>query len=143
MAIRNVTEHVEATRRQVEGVTVEQLQRAMADGGDLLVVDVREIGELVDRGTIPGARHVPRGMLEFWADPASPYNRDFFGEHRRTVLFCAGGLRSVYATKTLADMGFTNVASLDGGFGAWTAAGADVEDVASTSKWVRRASKDR
>jgi rhodanese-related sulfurtransferase len=138
MAIRNVTEHVEATRQQVQGVTVEQLQRALADGGDLLVVDVREIGELVDRGTIPGARHVPRGMLEFWADPASTYARDYFGEHRRTVLFCAGGLRSVYATKALQDMGFTDVASLDGGFGAWTAAGGEVEDRRSTSTWVRR-----
>lgn len=139
MAIRNVVQHVEEVARHVQHVTVDELEREIAAGGDLLVVDIREIGEVVDRGAIPGAKHVPRGMLEFWADPASPYARDYFGEHRRTVLYCAGGLRSVYATKALNDMGFTDVASLDGGFGAWTAAGGEVEDRRSTSRWVRRA----
>ena len=138
MAIRSVVEHVKEVATQIEHGTVEQLEREIAAGGDLLLVDIREIQEVVDRGTIPGARHVPRGMLEFWADPASTYARDYFGEHRRTVLFCAGGLRSVYATKALNDMGFTDVASLDGGFGAWTAAGGEVEDRRSTSTWVRR-----
>lgn len=138
MAIRNVVEHVKQVAQQIEHVSVEQLEREIASGDDLLLVDIREIGEVVDRGTIPGAKHVPRGMLEFWADPASTYARDYFGEHRRTVLFCAGGLRSVYATKALQDMGFTDVASLDGGFGAWTAAGGEVEDRRSTSTWVRR-----
>lgn len=142
MAIRNVTEHVKEVAQEVQHISVEELEREIAAGGDLLLVDIREIQEVVDRGTIPGAKHVPRGMLEFWADPASTYARDYFGEHRRTVLFCAGGLRSVYATKALRDMGFTDVASLDGGFGAWTAAGGAVEDRRATSTWVRR-SDDR
>lgn len=138
MAIRNVIEHVSEVAKQIENVTVEQLASELAEDEDLLLLDVREIQEVVDRGTIPGAKHVPRGMLEFWADPASPYARDYFGEDRRTVLFCAGGLRSVYAAKALADMGFANVASLVGGFGAWTQAGQPVAETASTSRWVRR-----
>lgn len=138
MAIRNVSDHVAEVAKQVQHITADQLERAMSSGDDLLLVDIREIQEVVDRGTIPGAKHVPRGMLEFWADPASPYARDYFSEHRRTVLFCAGGLRSVYAAKALQDMGFSDVASLEGGFGAWTAAGREVEDRASTSTWVRR-----
>ena len=89
-------------------------------------------------GTIPGAKHVPRGMLEFWADPASPYYRDYFQEHRRTVVFCAGGGRSVFATLALKDMGFKDVAHLEPGFNGWQKAGGTVEDVAATSRWVRR-----
>lgn len=143
MAIRNVVEHVKEVAKQVENVSVEKLETEMATGDDLLLIDIREIQEVVDRGTIPGAKHVPRGMLEFWADPASTYARGYFGENRRTVLFCAGGLRSVYAAKALQDMGFTDVASLEGGFGAWTAAGGEVEDKGSTSTWVRRSTLER
>lgn len=142
MAIRNVNEHVADVATQIENVTVDQLVSEIATGDDLLLVDVREIQEVVDRGTIPGAKHVPRGMLEFWADPASPYARGYFGEDRRTVVFCAHGLRSVYAAKSLQDMGFRNVASLVGGFGAWTGAGAPVQETASTSRWIRRPAAD-
>lgn len=138
MAIRNVHDHVRQVAEQIETITVEDLAGELAGDEDLLLLDIREIQEVVDRGTIPGARHVPRGMLEFWADPASPYARTYFAENRRTVLFCAGGLRSVYATKALRDMGFTNVASLTGGFDAWTQAGKPVQETASTSRWVRR-----
>jgi rhodanese-related sulfurtransferase len=77
-------------------------------------------------------------MLEFWADPDSPYGRDYFGEHKRTIVFCAGGGRSVYAVIALKDMGFTNVAHLAGGFREWHAAGESIEDAAATSRWVRR-----
>ena len=100
--------------------------------------DLREIQELVEKGTIPGAKHVPRGMLEFWADPASPYGRDYFGENKRTIVFCAGGGRSVYAVKALEDMGYTNVAHLSSGFGGWEAAGESIHDFGATSRWVRR-----
>jgi len=138
MAIRSVHEHVAQVAGQIENITVDELKGELTDGDDVLLVDIREIQEVVDRGTIPGSRHVPRGMLEFWADPASPYARPYFGEDKRTVLFCAGGLRSVYAAKALQDMGFTNVASLVGGFGAWTSAGEPVQEKASSSPWVRR-----
>ena len=119
MAIRNVFEHVRELSESIENLEVEDLKRELAGGGDPLLVDLREIQELVDSGTIPGSTHVPRGMLEFWADPASPYGRDYFREDRRTIVFCAGGGRSVYAVKALQDMGFRNVAHLAGGFGSW------------------------
>jgi rhodanese-related sulfurtransferase len=138
MPIRNVFEHVNELARTIDNLDVEQLKREMAQDNELLLLDLREIQELVDKGTIPGSLHVPRGMLEFWADPASPYARDYFGEHKRTVVFCAGGGRSVYAVKALQDMGYSNVAQLTPGFGGWLAAGETIHDYAETSRWVRR-----
>ena len=141
MAIRNIFAVVEETKATVENLSVADLKRelaALAAPGALLA-DIRELQERVDLGTIPGARHVPRGMLEFWADPASPYYRDWFQEHGRIVLFCAGGGRSALAAKALEDMGFANVAHLEPGFSGWQEAGEPVEDVRATSRWVRRA----
>ena len=138
MAIRNVFEHVKQLSAGIENLAVEDLKREMASDEDLLLLDLREIQERIDMGAIPGSIHVPRGMLEFWADPASPYARDYFGEHKRTVVFCAGGGRSVYAVKSLEDMGFTNVAHLAGGFKDWKEAGEPVEDAAKDSRWVRK-----
>jgi len=138
MAIKNVFEETTALKAQIENLSVDELQAEQAEGKDVLVLDLREIQEVVDLGTIPGAKNVPRGMLEFWADPSSPYYRDYFGEHKRTVVFCAGGGRSVYATLALQDMGYKDVAHLEVGFNGWKKAGGAVEDVASTSRWVRR-----
>lgn len=138
MAIKNVFEETNALKASIENLSVEQLQAEQAAGDEVLVLDLREIQEVVDLGTIPGAKHVPRGMLEFWADPASPYYRDFFGENKRTVVFCAGGGRSVYATLALKEMGYADVAHLEVGFNGWKKAGGEVQDVASTSRWVRR-----
>ena len=103
-----------------------------------MLVDIREIQETVDLGTIPGAVHAPRGMLEFWADPASPYYRDYFTENKRIVVFCAGGGRSAFAARALLDMGFNDVAHLDAGFNGWKKAGEPVQDVASSSRWMRK-----
>jgi rhodanese-related sulfurtransferase len=77
-------------------------------------------------------------MLEFWASPASPYFRDYFQESRRTVVFCAGGGRSVLAVESLRAMGFSNVAHLEAGFGGWKKQGEPIEDVSQTSRWMRR-----
>ena len=141
MAIRNVFEHASELAASIENLEVEDLKKELEEGGDLLLVDLREIQELVEKGTIPGSTHVPRGMLEFWADPSSPYGRDYFGEHKRTVVFCAGGGRSVYAVKALQEMGFTNVAHLAKGFGGWIAEGEPIHDYAASSRWVRRDSQ--
>lgn len=138
MAIRNVFEHTKSLKGQIENLSIEQLRSEMEDSSDLLLIDIREIQELIDKGTIPGAKHVARGMLEFWADPASPYYRDFFSEDKRIVTFCAGGGRSVYATLALKEMGYSNVAHLEAGFNGWQKAGGEVLDVSATSKWVRR-----
>ncbi len=138
MPIKNIFDAVQREKANIENLSVEDLKQALAEDPDLLLLDIREIQERVDLGTIPGSIHVPRGMLEFWADPASPYYRDYFQEDRRTVVFCAGGGRSVLAVKALEDMGFANVAHLEPGFGGWQKAGEPIEDVASTSRWVRR-----
>lgn len=138
MAIRNVFEHVAELTSTIDNLEVEDLKRELAGGEDVLLLDIREIQECVDLGIIPGAKHAPRGMLEFWADPASPYGRDYFDENKRTIVYCAGGGRSVYAVKALEDMGYKNVAHLASGFTGWKAADEDIEDFAAKSRWVRR-----
>jgi rhodanese-related sulfurtransferase len=84
-------------------------------------VDLREPDEVANSGTIPGAVHAPRGMLEFYADPASPYHRAEFDPARRTILYCASGGRSALAVEALQQLGYGQVAHLDGGFKAWAA----------------------
>jgi len=138
MAIESIWKDVAEAKKAIEELSVEQLKKELEAGGDLLVVDLRELQERVDLGTIPGAVHAPRGMLEFWADPQSPYYRDHFQEERRTVLFCAGGGRSALAAVALQRMGFKSVAHLEPGFSGWQKAEAEIEDVASTSRWIRR-----
>ena len=137
MAIKKIFALVEEVKGEIENLSVAALKREL-DAPDVLVADIRELQERVDLGTIPGAKHVPRGMLEFWADPASPYYRDWFQEDRRIVLFCAGGGRSALAAKALQDMGFANVAHLEPGFSGWQEAREPIEDVQATSRWVRR-----
>jgi len=138
MAIKSIFEDVERAKAGIENLSVEQLRKEIESDPDLLIVDLRELQERVDLGTIAGSVHAPRGMLEFWADPQSPYYHDWFREDRRTVVFCAGGARSALAASALLGMGFTNVAHLELGFGGWHKAGAPVEDLSETSRWVRR-----
>jgi rhodanese-related sulfurtransferase len=95
---------------------------------DVQFVDIRDVRELEYEGIIPGAFHAPRGMIEFWVDPESPYHKPLFTQDKRFVLFCAMGWRSALATKTLQDMGIARVAHIDGGFTAWKAQGAPVAD---------------
>ena len=144
MAIKNVFAETTALKEKITNLSVEELAALMpaVETGDALLIDLREIQEVVDLGTIPGAKHVARGMLEFWADPSSPYYREYFEEDRKIVVFCAGGGRSVYATLALQDMGFSDVAHLEVGFNGWQKAGGAVLDVAATSKWVRRPKQD-
>ena len=111
---------------QVTTYTVEQA-RALHGHPGVQFVDLRDVRELEREGVIPGAVHAPRGMLEFWACADSPYHKPVFAQDKRFVLFCAAGWRSALATKTLQDMGLPKVAHIDGGFGAWKAAGAPVE----------------
>ncbi len=138
MAIRSIFAAVEAAKQGIENLSVEDLKREVEANPDTLLLDIRELQEQVDLGTIPGAKHAPRGMLEFWADPGSPYYRDWFQEGRRTVLFCAAGGRSALAAQALRDMGFADVAHLEAGFAGWQQAGGAIEDVSATSRWVRR-----
>ncbi|MHA6834190.1 rhodanese-like domain-containing protein [Ralstonia pseudosolanacearum] len=105
--------------------------RALLDDPRVQFVDVRDIRELEREGVIPHALHAPRGMLEFWVDPDSPYHKPAFAQDKTFVFFCAAGWRSALAAKTVQDMGLGSghtgrVAHIDGGFTAWKAAGAPV-----------------
>ncbi|MBW3556091.1 MAG: rhodanese-like domain-containing protein [Actinobacteria bacterium] len=118
---------VAEAKASIENLGVDDVASEMQSGGPL-VVDVRESEELKANGRIPGAVHAPRGMLEFYADPSSPYHREEFDPSRRVILHCAAGGRSALAAKTLEQLGYTNVAHLEGGFNAWKAAGQPVEE---------------
>ncbi len=111
-------------------ITTYSVEDAMELHGrdDVQFVDLRDVRELEREGVIPGAFHAPRGMLEFWVDPESPYHKPVFGQDKRFVLFCAAGWRSALATKTLQDMGLPKVAHIDGGFSAWKEKGAPTAD---------------
>jgi rhodanese-related sulfurtransferase len=100
---------------------------ALHGSADVAFIDLRDPREFEKEGRMPGAHHCPRGMLEFWIDPESPYHRKLFAEPKRFLFFCAGGWRSALAAKTAQDMGLANVAHIEGGFAAWRKAGGPVE----------------
>lgn len=114
---------------QITTYSVAEIQARLAAGdARLQLVDIRDVRELEREGTAVGALHAPRGMLEFWVDPASPYFKPVFAdEGREFVLFCGAGWRSALATKALQDMGMNNVAHIEGGFTDWVTQGAPVE----------------
>ena len=90
-------------------------------------MDIRDVRELRRDGKIPDAFHCPRGMLEFWIDPASPYHKDIFQQDKKFVFYCASGWRSVLATEVAQRMGLAPVANMIGGFGGWRDAGGPIE----------------
>ena len=117
---------VAEAKQRVENLTAEQVAAEMAQGQALLV-DLREPNERAQSGSIREAIHAPRGMLEFYADPSSPYHRPELEPSRRVILHCASGGRSALAAETLKQLGYRDVAHLDGGITAWKAAGQPVE----------------
>ena len=118
---------VDEAMAQVTTYSVAEVQAKLADP-KVQIVDIRDVRELEREGTVPGALLAPRGMLEFWVDPDSPYFKPIFAdENKEFVLFCGAGWRSALATKTLQDMGMTNVAHIDGGFAEWKKRGAAME----------------
>jgi rhodanese-related sulfurtransferase len=119
---------VEEAERTIETLPVEDAIGLHGDEG-VVLVDIRDIRELQRDGRVPGAFHCPRGMLEFWIDPESPYHKSVFAQEKRFVFFCAGGLRSALAAETAHRMGLKPVAHVRGGFGAWKKAGGPVEDL--------------
>jgi len=119
---------IEAARREIREFEPDELIAQMGRD-DVVIVDIRDIRELKRDGRIPGSFHCPRGVLEFWIDPASPYFKPIFGEEKRYVFHCALDWRSALATQTAQSMGLDNVAHLKGGFKAWKDAGGPVEMV--------------
>ena len=126
MTIKSTAETVREAKAEIETMPPED---AIARNGDddFLLVDIRDPRELEREGRIPGALHAPRGMLEFWVDPASPYYRDVFGEDKKFVFFCAAAGRSALSVKTLQDMGMENIAELGRGFKGWREAGGPID----------------
>lgn len=122
---KTAAEMVAEAKASIENLGADDVANEM-ESGNVLVVDVREASEL-EGGRIPGSVHAPRGMLEFYADPASPYHREEFDPNRRVILHCASGGRSSLAAKTLEQLGYGKVAHLEGGFNAWKEAGRPVE----------------
>jgi rhodanese-related sulfurtransferase len=117
---------VDEAMAQVKTYSVEQARAKMRDP-QVQIVDIRDVREL-GPGTVVGSFHAPRGMLEFWVDPASPYFKPLFAdEGKEFVLFCGAGWRSALAAKTLQDMGMSNVAHIDGGYAEWVKQGAPTE----------------
>ena len=117
---------VEAAEKEIENLAVEQAI-GLHGRDDVLLVDIRDIRELQRDGRVPGAFHCPRGMLEFWIDPESPYHKDVFAQDKTYIFFCAGGMRSALAAQTAKRMGMKPVAHIRGGFGAWKKSGGPVE----------------
>ena len=118
MNIKSSQRLVEEANKSIETLNAEEVKK-LAENKEITLIDVRDIRELWKEGTIENSKHIPRGMLEFWLDPESSYYRENkIHNIKKMVLFCALGWRSALATKSLVEMGFDNVAHVDGGFDA-------------------------
>ncbi len=111
-------ELIQSAMTEIETLSLEKAQQLLTDP-NVVFVDIRDIRELEREGMIPNAFHAPRGMLEFWVDPDSPYYKLIFGEGKRLILYCASAWRSALSTQTLQRMGVPNICHLEGGFSAW------------------------
>lgn len=129
MITKGIKELCAEAEAKIETMTVDEVMAARNDD-DMVLVDIRDIRELWRDGTIPGAEHMPRGMLEFWVDPESPYHRELFATGKKFVFYCAGGLRSALAAKAVHDMGLGPVAHMRGGYSAWVNAEGPTEEKA-------------
>ena len=125
-AITPVKSLVAKAKSETKALTPQQAFDQL-QAGTAMLIDIRDIRELQREGRIDGAFHAPRGMLEFWADPQSPYHKDVFAQASNLILFCASSWRSALAAKTLQDMGLPNIFDMDGGFNGWKSAGLPIE----------------
>lgn len=126
MAQKSATDMVKEAKQGIENLTPQQAQAEITKG-NVIIIDIREPEELKKTGKIAGSINAPRGMLEFYADPTLPSHKPEFDKEKRIILYCASSGRSALAVKTLKEMGYTNVAHIDGGLKAWEAAGLAVE----------------
>ena len=122
MIIKGIKELCEEAEQEIETLLAEDVIQLRKDP-EVVLVDIRDIRELWREGTIPGAMHAPRGMLEFWVDPDSPYHRADFNSGKKFIFYCAGGLRSALAAQSVHRMGSSPVSHMAGGFSAWVKAG--------------------
>ena len=118
MSIKSSQSLVEDALKTIKTLKSNEVKKLL-ENNEITLIDVRDIREIWKEGTIENSKHIPRGMLEFWLDPESTYYQaNKIKDVKKMVLFCALGLRSALATKSLMDMGFKNVAHVDGGFDA-------------------------
>jgi rhodanese-related sulfurtransferase len=118
MTIKSSQTLVSEALKEIETISIDDAHK-MVNDNKCNLIDIRDIRELQKEGQVEGANHIPRGMLEFWLDPNSAYFKEGkLDLNKEMVLFCAGGLRSALAAKSLKDMGFEKVSHIDGGFGA-------------------------
>ena len=127
MATKLATDLVKEAKRQIENLTPEQVKKELSKD-NVTLIDIRESEELKQNGKIAGSVHAPRGMLEFYADSSLPYHKPEFNKNNRIILHCASGGRSALATVTLKQMGYENVAHMDGGFKAWKDSGMPITE---------------
>lgn len=128
MITRGIKTLMQEANAEIETLSVESAMSLLKDDG-VQLIDIRDIRELWREGKIPGSYHAPRGMLEFWVDPESPYHKELFSSGKKFVFYCAAGARSALATKAMQDMGLKPVAHIKGGFGAWKEAEAPIDPV--------------
>lgn len=117
---------VDRAESEVEAIGTDEVKKRIGNDG-VLLVDLRDVRELKREGKIPGSVHVPRGMLEFWIDPDCPYYKSFFDDAKEIIFYCNKGWRSALSTKTVQDMGLTNVRHMRGGFDQWVKDGGEVD----------------
>ena len=127
MITKGIKQLCAEAEEQIETLTVDDVKAVRGDD-NVQLVDIRDIRELWRDGTIPGALHAPRGMLEFWVDPDSPYHKDVFASGKKFIFYCAGGMRSALAAQAVHNMGLAPVAHMAGGYGAWKKEGGETEE---------------
>jgi len=123
--ITSVKQLVDEANAEIETLPVDDAIAVHTDD-DVVIVDLRDVRELTHDGKVPGCFHMPRGMLEFWIDPESPYFKDLFHADKRFVFYCSKGWRSALAARTAQSMGLKRVCHIGGGFEAWREAGGPV-----------------
>jgi hypothetical protein len=122
MVKKGIKQLIAEAEKRSTGISIEEAKKRVGDANTVFV-DIRDVRELEREGMIPGAFHAPRGMLEFWVDPDSPYYKPVFAEGKTFILYCQADWRGTLAAATLTDMGMQNVLHMEGGFGEWRKAG--------------------
>ena len=118
MTIKSCFSLIEEAKQKITSINFENALK-LHNEGKTIFIDLRDIRELEKIGKIKNAKHVPRGMLEFWIDPKSPYYRDYFNSKNKFIFYCASGWRSSLSSKTALEMGLINVLNLENGFDNW------------------------
>ena len=139
---KGIKDLISEAEKKTKGISVDAA-RAKLDDKDTVFVDLRDVRELERDGMIPGAFHAPRGMLEFWVDPDSPYYKPVFAEGKTLIVYCAADWRGVLAAATLEDMGIKNVLHLEGGLGQWKKSGGPTAERAAHSSAEKPSPKDK